>query len=238
MISPQRGRCFRNQIAGGMNFSLAGIPYWNSDIGGFLPKEYGGEYPLGPRDPAYRELYVRWFQFGAFCPIFRAHGTDFPREIWQFGEPGDWAYDALVKYDHLRYRLLPYIYSVAWQVTRNHSTMMRALPMDFAGDNQTHDINNEYMFGPSFLVAPVTSALYYPREPAGGRSFGSSAEHGQPSRPDRLLFPWGAFRYPGSRPAGHPDSIQLDKNRSSRRRKIAFHRSMGREDQGARDGQV
>ncbi len=71
-------KVFRNQIAGGMNFSMAGIPYWNSDIGGFLPKEYGGEYPLGPRDPAYRELYVRWFQFGAFCPIFRAHGTDFP----------------------------------------------------------------------------------------------------------------------------------------------------------------
>ncbi len=145
-----------------MNFSLAGIPYWNSDIGGFLPKEYGGEYPLGPRDPAYRELYVRWFQFGAFCPIFRAHGTDFPREIWQFGEPGDWAYDALVKYDHLRYRLLPYIYSVAWQVTRNHSTMMRACRWISPGQ-QTYDINNEYMFGPSFLVAPVTSDLYYPR---------------------------------------------------------------------------
>jgi alpha-D-xyloside xylohydrolase len=156
-------RVFQNQIAGGVNFSMAGIPYWNSDIGGFLPKEYGGEYPLGPRDPAYRELYVRWFQFGAFCPIFRAHGTDFPREIWQFGQPGDWAYDALVKYGHLRYRLLPYIYSVAWQVTRNHYTMMRGLPMDFLEDTATYGIDNEYMFGPAFLVAPVTSELYYPR---------------------------------------------------------------------------
>jgi alpha-D-xyloside xylohydrolase len=156
-------KVFRNQIAGGVNFSMAGIPYWNSDIGGFLPKEFGGEYPLGPRDPAYKELYVRWFQFGAFCPIFRAHGTDFPREIWQFGEPGDWAYDALVKYDRLRYRLLPYIYSVAWQVTNIHSTMMRGLPLDFVDDSKTYNINNEYMFGPSILVAPVTSELYYPR---------------------------------------------------------------------------
>lgn len=154
---------FRNQIAGGVNFSMAGIPYWNSDIGGFLPKEYGGEYPLGPRDPAYKELYVRWFQFGAFCPVFRAHGTDFPREIWQFGEPGDWAYDALVKYDRLRYRLLPYIYSVAWQVSKNHYTMMRGLPMDFPGESRVYGIDNEYMFGPSFLVAPVTSMMYFPR---------------------------------------------------------------------------
>jgi alpha-D-xyloside xylohydrolase len=158
-------RTFRNQIAAGANFCMAGIPYWNSDIGGFLPKEYGGEYPLGPRDPAYRELYVRWFQFGAFCPIFRAHGTDFPREIWQFGEPGSWAYDALVKFDRLRYRLLPYIYSVAGKVTREHYTMMRGLPMDFPDDPLARSSGDAYMFGPAFLVAPVTREMYFPKNP-------------------------------------------------------------------------
>lgn len=152
---------FRNQIAGGINFSMAGIPYWNSDIGGFLPKEFGGEYPLGPRDPAYRELYVRWFQFGAFCPVFRAHGTEFPREIWRFGEPGDWAYDALVRSLRLRYRLLPYIYSTAWAVTHRHGTMMRGLPMDFPGDARALNLGTEYMFGPALLVAPVTRPLSY-----------------------------------------------------------------------------
>jgi alpha-D-xyloside xylohydrolase len=156
---------FRNQIPAGVNFCMAGIPYWNSDIGGFLPKEYGGEYPLGARDPAYRELHVRWFEFAAFCPIFRAHGTDFPREIWQFGEPGSWAYNALAKYDSLRYRLLPYIYSVAWKVTHDGSTMMRGLPMDFLPDRRSLNQPGEYMFGPAFLVVPVTSSIYYPKNP-------------------------------------------------------------------------
>jgi alpha-D-xyloside xylohydrolase len=156
---------FRNQIAGGLNFCMAGIPYWNSDIGGFLPKEYGGEYPKGPRDPAFRELYVRWFQFGAFSPLFRAHGTDFPREVWQFGEPGDWAYDALRSSIDLRYRLMPYLYSAAWNVTSNHGTMMRALPMDFPGDRNALNNGVEYMFGPGLLVAPVTTPLYYQKSP-------------------------------------------------------------------------
>ncbi len=158
-------RTFHNQIAAGVNFCMAGIPYWNSDIGGFLPKEYGGEYPLGVRDPAYRELYVRWFQFGAFCPIFRAHGTDFPREIWRFGEPGSWAYDALAKFDSLRYRLLPYIYSVAGEVSREHYTMMRGLAMDFPDDPAARSSGDAYMFGPAFLVAPVTREMYFPKNP-------------------------------------------------------------------------
>jgi len=162
---PSTWETFRHQIAGGINFSMAGIPYWNSDIGGFLPKEYGGDYPLGLRDPAYRELYVRWFQFGAFCPIFRAHGTDFPREIWQFGEPGSWSYEALVKFDRLRYRLLPYIYSVAARVTQDNYTMMRGLPMDFPEDSVVLSKGDAYMFGPAFLVTPVTREMYYPKHP-------------------------------------------------------------------------
>ncbi len=155
---------FRHQIAAGINFSMAGIPWWNSDIGGFLPKEYGGEYPRGTVDPAYKELYVRWFQFGAFCPIFRSHGTDFPKEPWEFGERGSWAYNALLQSLRLRYRLMPYIYSVAWGVTARNSTMMRGLPMNFTSDHATYGIGDEYMFGPSILVAPVVRSMYYPQD--------------------------------------------------------------------------
>ena len=90
----------------------------------------------GVDDLGYRELYVRWFQYGAFLPMFRAHGTDTPREIWRFGNPGEPVYDTLVKYLRLRYRLIPYIYSLAGQVTHQDYTMMRALPFDFRHDRK------------------------------------------------------------------------------------------------------
>jgi alpha-D-xyloside xylohydrolase len=146
----------RNQISGGLNFSLCGIPYWNSDIGGFFLWNFDKKL----EDAEYRELYVRWLQFGAFCPMMRSHGTDAPREIYQFGEKGDPVYDALEKFIHLRYRLLPYIYSTSWEVTNSQSSMMRALMMDFPGDNKALDINDEYMFGKAILVCPVTESMY------------------------------------------------------------------------------
>lgn len=147
---------FKNQISAGLNFSLCGIPYWNSDIGGF----FVGRYPNKIEDPAYKELYVRWLQFGTFCPMMRSHGTDTPREIYQFGDKGSWAYDAIEKYINLRYRLLPYIYSVSWDVTANASSMMKALMMDFVYDKNALDINDQYMFGKSILVCPVTEPMY------------------------------------------------------------------------------
>jgi alpha-D-xyloside xylohydrolase len=146
----------RNQISAGLNFSLCGIPYWNSDIGGF----FLWNFPLKLEDPNYRELYVRWLQFGALCPMMRSHGTDAPREIYQFGKKGDKIYDAIEKFINLRYILLPYIYSTSWDVTANQSTMMRALVMDFANDSQALDINDQYMFGKSILVCPVTETMY------------------------------------------------------------------------------
>jgi alpha-D-xyloside xylohydrolase len=109
----------------------------------------------------YRELYVRWFQYGAFLPMFRSHGTDTPREIWRFGEPGEPFYDALVKSLQLRYRLMPYIYSLAGMVTQENYTMMRALPFDFRSDPDTYEIGDQFMFGPSLLVNPVTQPMYY-----------------------------------------------------------------------------
>jgi len=99
-------------------------------------------------------------QFGAFCPMMRSHGTDAPREIYQFGKKGDRVYDAIEKSIRLRYSLLPYIYSAAWDVTANRSTMMRALVMDFPEDRNALDINDQYMFGKSLLVCPVTAAMY------------------------------------------------------------------------------
>ena len=146
----------RQQISAGLNFSLSDIPYWNSDIGGF----FLWNFPDKLNDANYCELYARWIQFGAFCPMMRSHGTDAPREIYQFGKKGDKIYDAIDKFINLRYYMLPYIYSTSWDVTANQSSMMRALVMDFAKDEQALDINNEYMFGKSVLVCPVTTPMY------------------------------------------------------------------------------
>jgi alpha-D-xyloside xylohydrolase len=145
-----------NQISAGLNFSLCGIPYWNSDIGGFFLSRYRRKL----EDPEYRELYARWLEFGTFTPMMRSHGADAPREIYQFGKKGEKVYDAIEKFIHLRYRILPYIYSTSWDVTANQSSMMRALVMDFAEDKNALNINDQYMFGKSLLVSPVTKAMY------------------------------------------------------------------------------
>ena len=152
---------FRVQIPAGLNICMTGIPYWSSDIGGFFVTP---RYPRGLEDPAYRELYLRWFQQGAFSPLFRAHGTNVPREVWQFGKPGDPFYDGQVEMIHLRYSLLSYIYAMAWQVTANSKMMMRALVMDFPDDPKVRDHSEAYMFGSSLLVHPVTRPMYYTAE--------------------------------------------------------------------------
>jgi alpha-D-xyloside xylohydrolase len=145
------------QVAAGINFSLSGLPYWTTDIGGF----FVNRYPRGGQDPAYQELFTRWYQWGAFCPIFRVHGTTVPREMWRFGEPGSWAYDTQLRFDRLRYRLMPYVYSLAGHVTHGAGTIMRGLPFDFRGDPRVRDVADEYMFGSAFLVSPVLEPLRY-----------------------------------------------------------------------------
>lgn len=122
---------------------------------------WNGDYDEGVADLGYRELYVRWFQLGAFLPMFRSHGTDTPREVWQFGEEGEPMYDTLVKYLKLRYRLMPYIYSLAGAVAHRSYTLFRALAFDYREDVQVHSIGDQFMFGPAFMVAPVTEAMYY-----------------------------------------------------------------------------
>jgi alpha-D-xyloside xylohydrolase len=146
----------QRQIPTGLNFSLSGIPYWNSDIGGFFLTNFRKKLA----DPNYRELYTRWIEFGTFCPMMRSHGADAPREIYQFGSKGDRIYDAIEKYINLRYSLLPYIYSTSWEVTAHQSSTMRALVMDFSNDKNTWSSNDEYMFGKSLLASPVTSPMY------------------------------------------------------------------------------
>lgn len=153
---------FRNQIPAGLNFSMTGIPHWNSDIGGFFAGEYNKSWNDGTasKNPLFQELYVRWMQFGAFNPMMRSHGTDLSREIYNFGVKGEPIYDAIESAIHLRYSLLPYIYSTSWDVTNNQSSFMRALVMDFAHDKNVWDIKYQYMFGKSILVAPVVEAQY------------------------------------------------------------------------------
>jgi alpha-D-xyloside xylohydrolase len=157
----------RRQIAEGLNFCVTGSPYWTLDIGGYFVRNkpelwfWSGDYEKGCEDLGYRELYLRWFQYAVFLPIFRSHGTDTPREIWRFGVPGEPIYESLVKFLKLRYRLMPYIYSLAGQVTQANYTILRMLPFDFREDPNTYEIRDEFMFGPSFLVSPVTHPMYY-----------------------------------------------------------------------------
>ena len=145
----------REQISAGLNFSMSGDPNWSHDIGG---------YTMEPRfikpTPAdldeWRELNTRWFQFGAFSPIFRSHGENIKREIFEMSPEGSPTYESMTWYDRLRYRLMPYIYTLGADTYFKDSTLMRGLVMDFAADRKAWDVADEYMFGPAFLVAPVT----------------------------------------------------------------------------------
>jgi alpha-D-xyloside xylohydrolase len=146
---------FRRQIPAGLNFAVSGIPYWTTDIGGFV---------LGnTNDPAFRELFIRWFQYGTFNPILRVHGTRQPdeNELWSYGPEAE---KILVSYDRLRYRMLPYIYLLAWKTTSESYTPMRPLVMDFRSDPRADDIGDQFMYGPAFLVSPVTEPAAISRQ--------------------------------------------------------------------------
>ncbi len=177
----------RRSIPEGLNFCVTGEPYWTLDIGGFFIRYdpalwfWRGDYNAGCRgltapdlvepdpkdtgctDLGYHELYTRWVQYAVFLPIFRSHGTDAPREVWRFGEPGNLFYDTIAKFIRLRYQLIPYIYSLAAQVTLNGHTIMRPVALDYPDDTATHNLTDQYMFGPAFMVCPVTNPMYYRR---------------------------------------------------------------------------
>ena len=153
----------KHQVAAGLNFALSGYPYWTTDIGGYWPPH---DDPIA--DPKFQELYARWFEYGVFCPIFRTHGHRPQNEIWAF----DKVEPILIGYDKLRYRLMPYIYSLAWRVTNEDYTIQRPLLMDWRTDPKTRDIGDQFMFGPSILVNPVLApnathrTVYLPESPA------------------------------------------------------------------------
>ena len=167
-------KSFRQQIPSGLNYMATGNPYWTVDVGSFFTKNdgrrwfYKGEFQEGVNDENYREYYVRMFQWGTFLPMLRSHGSDTPREIWRFGEPGTKYYDAILKMINLRYAHIPYLYSLAAKQSgslptgegggRGHYSMARLLAFDFPEDTTVLDMKDEYMFG-DFLVCPVTSPL-------------------------------------------------------------------------------
>ena len=151
----------RKQVPAGLSFSLTGNPNFNTDIGGFFCSSYNTRGPASaPRNPQFQELYIRWMQYGLFCPVFRSHGADAPREIWQFGKKGESVYDAIEKTIRLRYRLIPYLYSTAWQVTSNNESYLRPLFSDFAADKKVWDMTDEFMFGRSILACPILDPQY------------------------------------------------------------------------------
>lgn len=197
---------FAEQIPAGLNFCAAGIPYWTTDCGGFFVANRGGRFPGGVKDPAYRELYLRWFQYSAFCPIMRSHGTQTPREIWQFGQPGEPIHDALVEFIRLRSRLVPYLYSSAAMFT----TPMHALAMDWPADPRAANVPDQFMCGPALMVAPMTQPvahvaalpeclLYSDLADENGESMGITARRRQDrklvtGREDTLDVKWGEGR--------------------------------------------
>ncbi|RZL36618.1 MAG: DUF5110 domain-containing protein [Rubrivivax sp.] len=150
----------RAQIAGGLNVGMAGTPYWTQDTGGFFVR-----YPGGERSPAWRELYARWNQFGIFNPIYRIHGTDVEREPYLFKTLDPAVYRSLLSAAQLRYRLLPYLYGLAWRAHEEGYVMMRGLAMDFPDETALRKVDDTYMFGPAFLVQPVTRSTLYPEVP-------------------------------------------------------------------------
>jgi len=175
----------RHSIAEGVNFCATGEPYWTVDIGGFFINYdanlwfWRGDYPngcrgltaadalepdaadTGSKDLGYWELYTRWLQFAAFLPMFRSHGTDAAREVWRFGDEGSPFYDTIVAFIRLRYRMLPYLYSLVAGVTREGAMMVRALALEFPEDGRTHDIATQYMLGRALMVCPVTHPMYF-----------------------------------------------------------------------------
>ncbi|RZJ08983.1 MAG: DUF5110 domain-containing protein [Rubrivivax sp.] len=151
---------FRAQIAGGLNVAMAGQPYWTQDTGGFFVTMSGGH-----TNPAWRELYARWNQFSVFNPVYRIHGADVEREPYLYKSLDPQVYASLLAAAQLRMRLLPYLYGLAWRSTKDGYTMMRGLAMDFPDQPALRKLDDTYMFGPAFLVQPITRAMFNPEPP-------------------------------------------------------------------------
>jgi alpha-D-xyloside xylohydrolase len=192
-------RAFQSQVPQGINACASGIPYWTSDIGGY--RDFNWTAPNWTL-PSNKELFTRWFQFGTFSPIFRIHGKG---ERALFSDNWDDKMKSiLLDYDNLRYRLLPYIYSMTWKVTNEGYTLMRSLAFDFMNDANINSIPDQYMFGTAFLVSPVTERMI-------------SLERGAPTRPSRKVYLpksalwydfWTGEKFPGGQTIDAPAPIE------------------------------
>lgn len=154
------------QVVALQSYSASGNPYVTCDIGAFFVRRgkqwfWNGDYDAGVDDPGYRELYTRWLQFGVFLPMFRSHGTDTPREPWHFGEPGTPFYDAIIESIQLRYRLLPFMYSLAGLVYLKGASFIRPVAFGFPDDPRTHDLKTQMLIGDGVMVSPVLEPMYY-----------------------------------------------------------------------------
>ena len=159
----------RRQVAAGLHFSASGLPFWTVDIGAFFVKRgtawfWKGDYPRATQDLGYRELFVRWYQWGCFLPVFRGHGTDCRRELWHFANDKVPFYEALLAANRLRYTLFPYIYSLAGRCWLEDGSMMRLLAFAYPGDREVWGIMDQYLFGDSIMVCPVLEPMYYGRD--------------------------------------------------------------------------
>ncbi|MEM6831850.1 MAG: TIM-barrel domain-containing protein, partial [Bacteroidota bacterium] len=152
---------FAEQIPAGLNFTMTGLPYWTTDIGGFFRGKPGKnrDYLDQYTNPKYRELLTRWFQYGTFTPLFRIHGFKTETEIWNFGQEFE---NIARKFIDIRYQLMPYIYSEAWEVTKNGKLLMSPLTYYFPEDKNTWNIQDQFMFGQSLMICPVIT--YQARE--------------------------------------------------------------------------
>lgn len=161
----------RAQMTAGLNYSMAGLPFWGMDQGGFcVENRYVAaqqEFDKTGKENAdlkeWRELQARWNQFGCFVPLYRTHGQWPTREVWNIAPADHPAYRTIVAYDKLRYRLMPYLYSMAGMVHFKDYTMMRGLVMDFNGDDNVYDIKDQWMFGPALMACPVGEYQKYSR---------------------------------------------------------------------------
>ena len=199
------------QVPIAQNYIACGEAYWNCDAGGFFVKQWqqwfgDGDYPEGKDDLGFRELYTRWLQFAGFTPFMRSHGTDTPREVWQFGERGTMFRDAIEETIALRYRLVPYLYSVNAAVTFDGTMPITALGLAFPNDRTARKVSTQYMYGHEFLVCPVTHPMYYTA---------GSAEIASPDRYLDVYLPEGGWYdfhteeyYEGGRYVRIPCSIE------------------------------
>jgi alpha-D-xyloside xylohydrolase len=161
----------RKQVPAGLNMALSGVPWWTTDVGGFaVPRRWSTANPRREDVEEWRELVTRWFQYATFSPLLRVHGQSPNREMWFFGgDEGHRAYETQLAFDRLRYRLLPYAYTLAADTTRRHGSLMRPLVMDFREDPEVLGIGDQFLFGPSLLVNPVVArgvtrrSVYLPR---------------------------------------------------------------------------